>query len=471
MLDDSKYTRSPDPHHFPARFLEDYYRDSVEPSRLYLDNEYITFQQALCLKQELEQAGKDSYTPPRHCEWEEGFDEALKNTHGSTPPHLENLLQRTGRDRPQKVYSLRSTGEESLELFIGNRDNQMIGNIPISKAMKEAYPGALYRHSGQSYVSEGWARKGGTKKPFVVLTPAGARSTKTKPIMRRVVTVNTGSQNLIGYRHRPTARGAASGLRVNVTESVEGYEADDREGVRYYQNTSKQDPRKSRKQRDFPTTALHLQIAEPWATGATGDPQRDRTGIARGFRERLAYRRSIAAADLAFQVDNVVVETPRGNYLSDNSIVVYDNIHGGLGLVHDLFDDLYWYASRLNRGREQEGMGPSPESAEMFVQWVRDNASDPSGKPPGAGEKDWWRTVRPGSMVEVYSETMGQMCQGEVTGKFWNAGVEYEVYTGGEIVVAADENLIPVASNFDWQLWQPKTNRTKELGNGGDDGY
>ena len=460
----------------PERFseygesLESYYRDSVEPSRLYLDNEYITFQQAVCLRSELEAAGVDSFSPPACCGWEEGFEEALKNTHGAAPPHLANLLQRTGWESPQRAYGLRSMGEEGMELLIagnGNKNRARIGHIEVSKAMREAYPGGLYRHQGKSYVSEGWAREKETRKPFVVLSPAGRSQTRTRPIMRRLATVNSGHKNQVGYRNRSNPKGTSSGLRITVIESVEGYEMGDRQGAVYYQETSKKDPGKSRKQREFPTTALHLQVAEPWASGETGDPWRDRLGIARALREHLAYRRSIAAADLAVQVDNVIVETPRGNHLSNNSIIVYDNLHGGLGLVYDLYDDLGWYAARLNRGDAWDGRGVSPESAEMFFQWAQDIMATPGGRsmgePPAAGEKDWWRTVRPGSLVEVYSDTLGKKAQGEVTDQFWNAGIEYEVDTGPEMIVAAEENMTPVRPRFDWQLWQPDTGRTREL--------
>ena len=447
--------------------LEGYYQDSVEPSKLYLDNEYITFQQAVCLRNELEAAGLDSFSPPACCRWEEGFEDALKNAHGTTPPHLANLLQRAGWDRPQRAYGLRSMGEEDMELFIGSRKGDRIGQIEVSRAMREAYPGGIYRHRGKSYVSEGWAREKETRKPFVVLSPAGRQPARTRPIIRRLVTVGPANESVVGHRRRSGLRGTAAGLRTTVTESVEGYETDDRTGTVYYKETSKKDPRKSRKQREFTTTALHLQVAEPWATGETGDPWRDRLGIARALREQLAYRRSIAAADLAVQVDNVVVETPRGNHLSRNSIIVYDNLHGGLGLAYDLYEDLGWYAARLNRGEVWDGRGMSPESAEMFLQWAQDIMSTPVGQsleePPPAGEGDWWRTVRPGSLVEIYSETQGGMVQGEVTGPFWNAGIEYEVDAGPEMIVAAEENMTQVQPRFDWQLWQPRTGQTREL--------
>ena len=49
--------------------METYFEESVEPSTLYLDNEYIGFQQALCLVSEMKAQGTDAMSPPSHCAW------------------------------------------------------------------------------------------------------------------------------------------------------------------------------------------------------------------------------------------------------------------------------------------------------------------------------------------------------------------------------------------------------------------
>ena len=122
--------------------LREYFENSVEPSHLYLENEYITFQQALCLKAEADDFDQVTRVPPSHCRWPDGFDDALKNSHGPAPLHLANLAQRSGRKPPQLAYSLRSTGEEEIDIIPAAQDQteQSIGNINISAAINEAYP-------------------------------------------------------------------------------------------------------------------------------------------------------------------------------------------------------------------------------------------------------------------------------------------------------------------------------------------
>ena len=44
--------------------LRDYYDNSVEPSQMYLENEYVNFRQAKCLREELGRAGRDTRVPP-----------------------------------------------------------------------------------------------------------------------------------------------------------------------------------------------------------------------------------------------------------------------------------------------------------------------------------------------------------------------------------------------------------------------
>ena len=59
--------------------------------------------------------------------------------------------------------------------------------------------------------------------------------------------------------------------------------------------------------------------------------------MAEALKAHLAYRRSVALADISTAVDNVFVQTPKGYLLSTDSVLVYDNVHGGLGLTEALW--------------------------------------------------------------------------------------------------------------------------------------
>ena len=75
--------------------METYFQEAVEPSNLYLDNEYIAFQQALCMVREMKGQEADAMSPPTQCAWPAGFADSLRNAHGRAPRHLDDVLQRT----------------------------------------------------------------------------------------------------------------------------------------------------------------------------------------------------------------------------------------------------------------------------------------------------------------------------------------------------------------------------------------
>ena len=142
--------------------LQDYYDNSVEPSHLYLDNEYINYQQALCLKDELERNRRDTRTPPSHITWPSLFPDSLRNAHGRPPRHLQNPSM-MGDTPPQIANSLRSCGEETLQIILleEGQPERNIGQINIHAALNEAYPGGVYRHQGVSYHVVEWGRRRG----------------------------------------------------------------------------------------------------------------------------------------------------------------------------------------------------------------------------------------------------------------------------------------------------------------------
>ena len=148
--------------------LQDYYDNSVEPSQLYLNNEYINYQQAQCLRNELERRGQDSRMLPENIPWPDGFQEALHNAHGRPPAHLQGLNDGILDTQPQLTNSLRSSGEETLHIVTQeNGIKETIGYINVQSAMDEAYPGGIYHQQGISYQVEDWRRERKTGKPLI----------------------------------------------------------------------------------------------------------------------------------------------------------------------------------------------------------------------------------------------------------------------------------------------------------------
>ena len=93
---------------------------------------------------------------------------------------------------------------------------------------------------------------------------------------------------------------------------------------------------------------------------------------AEALKAHLAYRRSVALADISTAVDNVFVQTGKGYLLSNNSVLVYDNVYGGLGLTEALWWNLEEYATQLLQGAHRERRrwaGNQTSSLSMRTSW------------------------------------------------------------------------------------------------------
>ena len=126
--------------------METYFQEAVEPSNLYLDNEYIACRKALCMVSEMKAQETDAMSPPTQCVWPAGFADALRNAHGRAPRHLDDVLQRTARAEPHLAYGLRNSGEEKLAIYEVDQGSRTRGRnieeIEVSVAMREAVPGS-----------------------------------------------------------------------------------------------------------------------------------------------------------------------------------------------------------------------------------------------------------------------------------------------------------------------------------------
>ena len=453
--------------------METYFQEAVEPSNLYLDNEYIAFQQALCMVSEMRAQETDAMSPPTQCVWPAGFADALRNAHGRAPRHLDDVLQRTARAEPHLAYGLRNSGEEKLVIYEveqGSRTRgRKIEDIEVSVAMREAYPGAVYHHQGQTYTVRRWGRDRETKAPYINMVPAKVLgSARTKPISRRVVTTGAGREHVVDRRKNVRRRGEIAQVKLVVTESVEGY-LDHQGQVQQYHRLQALDPHRSRKQWDFPSSGFHIRIWEPWFDGDSGEPWQVRHQVADALKAHLAYRRSVALADISTAVDNVFVQTAKGYLLSNNSVLVYDNVYGGLGLTEALWWNLEEYATQLLRGSHRErrrwaGINIFPEHARQLVRWLNEKNDGPEPAPDDPGPDDWWRIIRPGSQVRLYQHDRDDVAEGTLSEPVWKDGIRYWVDTlGNGRVLATDEQLSPQGSSFDWQIWQPSTGRDQEL--------
>ena len=451
--------------------MKEYFENSVEPSQLYLENEHIEFQHALCLKSELKDVRLDTKALPESVDWPTGFARALKNAHGMPPPHLREISGR-GESSPHRSHSVRSIGEENLDIIMNwePRTSKGIGNINVSAAFREAYPGAIYRHLGKSYVVEGWARRPEDRSCFIRVTPMSNTKSRTWPLLQRAVSVSLDDDSAVGGRISPRDHGLVAQVKLRVSESVEGYRDQDQQSWSY-RELQKSDPRKTRKQREFPTTGVYIEIDEEWFTGDSGEGWQARSGIALVLRRHLAYRKSIALPNLRAQVENVFLAAHGGHWLSDQGIVIYDNLPGGLGLTEDLYFNLDQYAERILHGVTHSLQGTAgdrlpvrPQDAARFREWAAKKARPPGQPAPAPDPGKWWRVVRLGSEVRIYSPKSREMVNGVVRQLLWKDQALHLVQTQeGEEMEVTEGELDQAAPKPEWQIWRPETGIRQEL--------
>ena len=461
--------------------LKTYYDNIVEPSHLYLDNDYVRMQQALCLLNELPRSQRTATVRdlPDHCEWPEGFEESLREAQSRGQGEMARLRNAAQQGLPQVVFSLRSTGEESIHVLPpsdeSNRTPEKMGDMSIADAIREAYPGGVYRHRGNSYWADEWARKSDTQQAFIRTSPVGNSTDRTWPILRQVITLMPDDEHIIDGRWNDGPMGCIATMKMTVTDSVEGLSVTERqtgqggrparEKVHLYRDLSKSDPRKTRKQREFPTNGILIQINEEWFTGREGEGREARRQIGDALKRHMAYDRSIGLPDIKTSVDNISMATNLGYCMLDNVLVIYDNVYGGLGLVDHLYHEMENYARALlhQQGEADDDERLSPMYAQMFMDWLEQVKEGQQGEPPTPSAGDWWRVARRGTAVVAHCEDENVTVPGTVTAAKWDAGVYYEVETEVGTVNLTDWDISPISAAIDWELWKPSTEKYTEL--------
>ena len=467
----------------PQRFitvgdtLAGYYSKHVEPSQLYLNNEFISFTQALCLRDELHARNQPTNQLPEHCEWPPNFRKSLREANQAPPDHLQPIAQASANRPPHHAYSLRTTGEDNLAIVEtpsqpNSRERTYeIGDISVSQAMREAYPGAIYRHRGHPYRIKGWNRRKDSKEPYITANRISETQDRTQPVLRHIIHLDPNEDTILADRYDEGPIGCIGQLMVAVTQSVEGYRTISHyrgrrpEEVLFYRDMMARDPGMTRKQRRFTTTAVVIRINQEWFKGQGAMPSHYREELAQALKRQLSYERSIAIQDLGATGTNIVVATDQGAYLADDAIVIYDNIFGGLGLIDHLYAELPKYAQALAASQadpENETILLSPETVRNFNDWLSLVGETDHGELPKPTIDDWWRVLAPNTTTHVMSED-GVPISATVTGHMWDEQVVYVLQTQDGQVQATENHLPTKASNLEWKLWRPATGHYQDF--------
>ena len=346
--------------------FQEFYNGEIEPSHLYLENRLIQFQQACCLREECETADGQAVLPD-NVEWPAGFAEAFDlAAPGAIKPDDIDRIAMLATGSPHMDYPLRHIAEPEYALRLPRGGGDPIGWITKDKALREAFPGAIYMHLRRSYRVLGWKTTG--YENTITIVPV-KRSEQPKPMFDTIVNVSHDAHDLIDGSFMRGARGSIAETCMRVVESVYGYTVGGKPMP--YSELSKADTRMTKKRREFATTGILVRINEPWFQGAGEAPMAARRTVAKVLAELLVRDRSISAADVSWAHAGISIYGKSGPTKLDDAIVIFDNVQGGLRLTSPLYTELNQFIDRLDRAVELSGPEAllSDASVARLIEW------------------------------------------------------------------------------------------------------
>ncbi|AWM10768.1 DEAD/DEAH box helicase [Bradyrhizobium symbiodeficiens] len=331
--------------------FQEYYEGSVEPSHLYLSNRFIQFAHARCLIDESESLGNDTKGLPPGVSWPESFEKVYEIARpGARRPREFDYIAQLGADSPHYNYPLRQVGEASYKIREGSKDfSELIGDIALNQAIREAYPGALYLHLRRPTKVVEW-RSSSFDRTIRIET--ARNMAPTRPILKKTVNVSFNSDEIVAGRLLTGAAGGIAEINVQVNESVEGFSIGGKSFL--YRDLRAQDPRMTRKQREFRSTGVLIKISEPWF-GGTGPQSNTRSSVAEGLKQLLLREKSISPNDIDCAYTNIAFYVDGAPRRATDTIVIYDSIYGGLRLTEPLYAEFSDYLAMLEKGAQLAG--------------------------------------------------------------------------------------------------------------------
>lgn len=352
--------------------FQEYYEGSVEPSYLYLDNRFIAYAHAKCLLDEGEQMGAADRQPPGGTEWPKDFGQifgyALPD--GVRPRAFDIINQvATAASSPQLAFPLRQIGEANFTLVEGSRSSaERIGDIAHNQAIREAYPGALYRHYKRPLKVREW-RAGAFERSIRLEKALDKRS--TRPVLYTSINLGLDADSVVDGRAMSAPNGVLAEVAMRVNESVVGFRVG--ASTHLYKDLRASDRGMSKRQRDFDTTGIVIRIDEPWFVGGSGAQAKLRQALADALYEMLVREKSIAPHDLDRASTRIAVISSGGPRKVTDTIVIYDAVYGGLRLTEPLFSEFGSFVDRLKRAAQAAGNDAFIDlpTAEAICAWYK----------------------------------------------------------------------------------------------------
>ena len=326
--------------------LAAYWRQPVEPARLYPSNPNIRNTHGRCLAKETDLNGTERSIPSPTDAWPEQLPQTLREiargehyapefqTGDPQQPHRNDI--RDAADGRARIVQLMPGGESeppTTEL--------LTSEVTRREVARDAYPLATYFHAKQSYSVLAWRETGGE----TVITARHAPPRETRPIIRSGATVTLQQPRLSDQGHLEYCTHAQAvawerivGCSIREPGDTEWWDVNyGPEGIPEVMTNLR-------------TTATVIIIWEDWF-----DDTNTRRDVARALRTVLCSRESIHPADIRTTHQNVQVVRDGHSSEVHRAIVIWDKVGGGLGLSKAIADNLGQYTQALLEIARQPG--------------------------------------------------------------------------------------------------------------------
>lgn len=388
--------------------LDEYMFGPVEVSHLYLQNPLIQYQQARCLLEELggSERVEDAFGL---LHWPEGFRGALQMAlpGAELPAEVARIADQCGQS-PHLSYPLRRINAMQMDLrLVGS--GEVIGTINVEQALREAYPGATYRHFRKSYRVLEW-RTSSFERSIIVRQVK--RGPPTSGIVHTQVGYSLAPDQVIDNRHMDGDGGLFAETRLRVTETAIGYSVVGKQ--RFYSELSKADRRMRRQMRVFETSGVILRLDAPPFAGQTPSFVEKRKKIGEAIRSILATSHGVQTSEIGLATSSISRFANGHPTKEENAIFLFDDVQGGLRLTEIVYSGFPEILDRLDFATELAGTESMLDegTVEQLVEWYDGlKLSRPSTDPINSHME---KIFAPGSVVGAMQN--GQLCERELLG-------------------------------------------------------
>ncbi|WP_049937082.1 DEAD/DEAH box helicase [Haloplanus natans] len=234
-----------------------------------------------------------------------------------------------GDHSPQHGTSLRTVDDREVDLLA---DGDVIATLGLGDALRDAHPGAIYHHQGQSYEVEGL----NLDRDVATLQPTWA-DYYTRVLTEKSITVDR-DRTATPLSARPDVDVCLAD--VSVTERVTGFERRD----------AKRGETLGREALDLPETTLSTTALYVTVPGDVEMAMRGMGDFAGGI--HAAEHGLISLLPLELLCDRADVgglSTPYHDHTGASTVFVYDGYPGGVGLARGAFDRIEPLLARTGR--------------------------------------------------------------------------------------------------------------------------